>query len=527
MDNPNVIYLTKDWLPVSKDNPRMVMVKVIGKDGSVKFGIPVEVKKNEQKLFRQTFEDHAGRPGLVGGSVPRGLRALSIGKNKRSRRTDRSDVEYFGRNTIEKREKAVQKEHDRFWGERQKIQEEAERKWKASMDSGERYDSSKIKRDNPIEDYEAVDHSKPYSKGDADFPESHPFSKPENRILAANEAIQQLSYSNMVGYGGALKKAAQGKTEDDLYKLFQTKMKQAGGVTLEDVLKVTYLETQGLLEAYGASEEILLYHGSSSFKGNYEKVYDIGTEFSGFSSWTSDDSAAAGFGTQTLFAPVPRERLLVVPSQIPRQLAGTKGLGFLFGGSRNEHEYIVLSDDFFGRIGLSVKQNQQLFHFGGQGSGNFDHRGRPGMVGGSRGGRMNWSQDEEERVWQWTDTKGQAPVKTLQEISEEKPLSSMEVGDYTKWITGSIDEQNNSDRMQRSGTMFIRQNSTGFITSAGYWMDYPEDFSIREFERYSTLSIEMRAKEEITRQKKHGFEADFKVHFQLAKEGKQGWSNYG
>lgn len=30
-----------------------------------------------------------------------------------------------------------------------------------------------------------------------------------------------------------------------------------------------------------------------------------------------------------------------------------------------------------------IKQNQKLFHFGGQGSGNFGHSGRPGLVGGS------------------------------------------------------------------------------------------------------------------------------------------------
>lgn len=52
MVNPNVIYLTKDFIPVKKDDPRMYMVKVRERDGTVKFGILEQtVKKNKLFLF--------------------------------------------------------------------------------------------------------------------------------------------------------------------------------------------------------------------------------------------------------------------------------------------------------------------------------------------------------------------------------------------------------------------------------------------------------------------------------------------
>lgn len=62
----NVIYLTEDFIPVEKDDPRMAMVKVRQPDGKVVFGFP-----EKKVLFHQTFDDHKGRPGQVGGSLPR------------------------------------------------------------------------------------------------------------------------------------------------------------------------------------------------------------------------------------------------------------------------------------------------------------------------------------------------------------------------------------------------------------------------------------------------------------------------
>lgn len=69
----NVIYLTEDFEPVSKDDPRMVMVKVRMPDGRVVFGVPEQATQN--KLFVQGgvgsgHTGHAGRPGRVGGSAP-------------------------------------------------------------------------------------------------------------------------------------------------------------------------------------------------------------------------------------------------------------------------------------------------------------------------------------------------------------------------------------------------------------------------------------------------------------------------
>lgn len=77
----NVIYLTEDFIPVDKDDPRMAMVKVRQPDGKIVFGFPTGVKQN--KVFHQTFEGHAGRPGEIGGSKKRfsDMRASQIFSN--------------------------------------------------------------------------------------------------------------------------------------------------------------------------------------------------------------------------------------------------------------------------------------------------------------------------------------------------------------------------------------------------------------------------------------------------------------
>ncbi len=62
----SVTYLTKDFEPIEEDDPRIAMVEIRKSDGSVTFGT-----LTEGKLFTQTFEGHQGRPGKVGGSLPR------------------------------------------------------------------------------------------------------------------------------------------------------------------------------------------------------------------------------------------------------------------------------------------------------------------------------------------------------------------------------------------------------------------------------------------------------------------------
>jgi hypothetical protein len=68
----DIIYLTEDFEPVDKDDPRMAMVKVRKPDGTIVFGVP-EGKVKENRLFVQGgpgsgFHGHKGRPGKVGGS---------------------------------------------------------------------------------------------------------------------------------------------------------------------------------------------------------------------------------------------------------------------------------------------------------------------------------------------------------------------------------------------------------------------------------------------------------------------------
>lgn len=62
----DIIYLTKDFEPVTKDDPRMVMVKVRQPDGKIVFGRPVETKKNTLFHFGgkgSGHHGHSGRPG--------------------------------------------------------------------------------------------------------------------------------------------------------------------------------------------------------------------------------------------------------------------------------------------------------------------------------------------------------------------------------------------------------------------------------------------------------------------------------
>jgi len=76
----DVIYLTEDFEPVSKDDPRVTMVKVRMSDGRIVFGFPEqETKKNQ--LFHSGGKGsghfgHSGREGLVGGSNRGGVTQL-------------------------------------------------------------------------------------------------------------------------------------------------------------------------------------------------------------------------------------------------------------------------------------------------------------------------------------------------------------------------------------------------------------------------------------------------------------------
>lgn len=269
-------------------------------------------------LTKGDFDGHPFR----GNQYTNGFIGLLVGKNKQKRYIN--TVDYFGTNYNPKKELEVKPEHDAFWNYREKIRLEAEEKWKSDV---EEYNTGSV----------SISHAKDKNAG---FPDGHPLANPEVRIKFVNNAVQELSYSNKVGYGGALKQAAQGKTNGDLYIYFSGKL--PAGVSLEDVLKATYKETQGMLDEIGAPATFNLYHGSYAFSGRSEKKVNIGEDFKGFSSWSSDDEKAAGFGTHLVFSQIPRERMLIVPSQIPKQLAGVPSF---LGGSRDESEYVVIHDD--------------------------------------------------------------------------------------------------------------------------------------------------------------------------------------
>jgi hypothetical protein len=279
---------------------------------------------------------HGGSGGAFRGRGKKynGLTGLLVGKAQRGKYSN--SVDFFGVNVNPKREAEVKPEHDALWDYRRKQEAESRAASERRMEN--------LGGDKPkLEDYGHVDLSISHSKDkSAGFPEGHPLADPETRVKVVNAAVQELSYSNSVGMGGALKQAAQGKTDGDLYQHFSKRL--PAGVSLENVLSAAYQETQGVLDEIGAPEYFNLYHGSFSFTGNTEKIVNIGSDYTGFSSWSSSANKAAGFGSRVVFSQIPRDRLLVIPSQIPKQLAGVPSF---LGGSRDESEYIIIHDDMF------------------------------------------------------------------------------------------------------------------------------------------------------------------------------------
>lgn len=79
----DVIYLTEDFTPVDKDDPRVVMVKVRMPDGRIVFGFPEKPAQQNQLFIHggpgSGHRGHAGRPGEVGGSTPRGTSSITKG----------------------------------------------------------------------------------------------------------------------------------------------------------------------------------------------------------------------------------------------------------------------------------------------------------------------------------------------------------------------------------------------------------------------------------------------------------------
>lgn len=284
------------------------------------------------------FHGHAGRPGLVGGSSP-GFQVYLIGKHTYGRHSpslDRYGIP-FDKKTGEPLKEVV----DEF------------EKTKSISESQEKYFSEHP--ENPIFNYDAIDHTKSYASNHAGFPQDHPFYDDKKRLGWVNYGAQQLSYSNMVGFGGALKQASQGNTDSELYAHFSKELPQ--GVKLEDVIKAMHAETQGIIRE-GLPKSVrnlvngfVLYHGTSSFGGGRKevKLVDVSSIYSGISSWTSSEWQANTFGSHTIMAKIPFGRILSIPGLMPKQLSGVPSF---LGGGRDEREFIVLSDNIAKILGI-------------------------------------------------------------------------------------------------------------------------------------------------------------------------------
>lgn len=182
---------------------------------------------------------------------------------------------------------------------------------------------------------------------DAGFPEGHPLRDPVTRAKQTGAAFAALSYSNSVGAGAALraqaqKDAGQEPRKDDLRK--EVSQRLSPGVTLSDLNKAMYQETQGLLKREGVTE-MVLYRGTGHeavvdrlTKGAPDKLVDVSLDVHGFSSFTTSYSKAAEFGNAVIAVRVPASRIMAVPSNFPTEIA--RGAA-AFGGGRQESEVIV------------------------------------------------------------------------------------------------------------------------------------------------------------------------------------------
>jgi hypothetical protein len=187
---------------------------------------------------------------------------------------------------------------------------------------------------------------------DGGFPEGHPLHDPVMRSRIAYDAAEALSYSNSVGLGAALRYQAQldaglplrRGSDNDHIKTFQRQMPT--GVSLSDVNKALHSETQGLLKKHGITE-MVVYRGTGNEqvaerlgKASPQKAFDVNLDVHGFSSFSTNPTAASQFGQHVLSVKIPAERIMTVPSMFPKQLRGVPGF---LGGSRRESEVIVTS----------------------------------------------------------------------------------------------------------------------------------------------------------------------------------------
>lgn len=90
-----------------------------------------------------------------------------------------------------------------------------------------------------------------------------------------------------------------------------------------------------------------------------------------------------------------------------------------------------------------------------------------------------------------------------------KPLASVTDKGYTMWIV--LGAEGGDPSMPPVGTEYIKENKTGRVTFAGYWMDWPEsDMSQRAYDK---MPIAKRAKLELGYQKDvHGLKNNFEAH---------------
>ena len=184
----------------------------------------------------------------------------------------------------------------------------------------------------------------------AGFPKGHPLADPETRMGIIDEAGQALSYSNIVGLGGALRLAQyerDGGTINGNGKWLMDKMSERlpKGMTLNDINDAMYRETQARLRKAGI-KEIVAYRGIPrryTANGPYGDRTTGKYEMRGLVSWSADRWSAGGFGSEVIAAKIPAERIQALPYLFPTALYGNSAL-VAFGGSRDEGEIITRGD---------------------------------------------------------------------------------------------------------------------------------------------------------------------------------------
>ena len=120
--------------------------------------------------------------------------------------------------------------------------------------------------------------------------------------------------------------------------------------------------------------------------------------------------------------------------------------------------------------------------------------------------------------WDWQNTRDtkNPPVVSHQKLLSLEPVAKVEDDGIELRIVLAVDKQLRGDDPQRAGTFIYKNLDTGKETTGGYWMDWPEDESLRGWAKYKALPKKTRANLELSNQLLWGFRHNYEFHAKTA-----------